>query len=100
MERRKVEYGEVQEALRGLAGWTVAEGKLAKNFKFTTFADAIGWMVTVAIYADRIDHHPEWSNVYNCVSVTLSTHDMGALSTLDLALATKMQTLAETVGAA
>jgi len=94
MERRKVNAGEVEEALRALPGWAVDEGKLKKEFKFGSFAEAIGWMVAVAIYADQIDHHPEWFNVYNRVKVALVTHDMGALSTLDLALAGRMQTLA------
>jgi 4a-hydroxytetrahydrobiopterin dehydratase len=94
MERRKVDAGEVEEALKALPGWAVDEGKLKKEFKFGSFAEAIGWMVAVAIYADQIDHHPEWFNVYNRVKVALVTHDMGALSTLDLALAGRMQTLA------
>ena len=94
MERRKVEIAEVEEALAGLPGWSVKEGKLTKEFKFGSFAEAMGWMVTVAIYADKIDHHPEWSNVYNRVNVGLVTHDMDALSTLDLALAKRMQELA------
>lgn len=95
MERRKLEAGEVQEALGQLPGWAVDDGKLSKEFKFGSFAEAIGWLVSVAIYADRIDHHPEWFNVYNRVKVDLTTHDMGALSTLDLALAKRMQELAE-----
>lgn len=94
MERRKVDAGEVQEALKQLPGWAVDDGKLSKEFKFGSFAEAIGWLVSVAIYADRIDHHPEWFNVYNRVKVDLITHDMGALSTLDLALAKRMQELA------
>ena len=95
MERRKVEARELDEALGELPGWTVDEGKLRKTLKFGSFAEAMGWMVSAAIYADRIDHHPEWFNVYNRVEVALITHDMGALSTLDLALARRMQKLAE-----
>lgn len=94
MERRKVDAGHVDEALQALPGWAVDEGKLKKEFKFGSFAEAIGWMVAAAIYADQIDHHPEWSNVYNRVKVALITHDLGALSTLDLALARRMQELA------
>jgi 4a-hydroxytetrahydrobiopterin dehydratase len=94
VERRKVEMSEVEGALAALPGWSVQEGKLAKNFKFGSFAEAMGWMVSVALYADKIDHHPDWSNVYNRVNVTLVTHDMGALSTLDLALAKRMEELA------
>ena len=91
MERRKVDMVEVEEALEDLPGWSVEEGKLNKRFKFDSFAEAMGWMVTVAIYADKINHHPDWTNVYNRVDVSLITHDMGALSTLDLALAQRMQ---------
>ena len=77
----------------GLPGWTLTGGKLSKAFKFGSFAEAIGWMVSVAIFADRIDHHPEWSNVYSRVNVALITHDVGAISTLDLALASRMEEL-------
>jgi 4a-hydroxytetrahydrobiopterin dehydratase len=94
MERRKLSDRDLEDALRQLPGWAVEEGKMSKEFKFGSFAEAIGWMVSVAIYADRIDHHPEWFNVYNRVKVDLTTHDMGALSTLDLALAERMEELA------
>ena len=71
------------------------DGKLHKVFKFDSFAAAIGWMVSVAIYADKIDHHPEWRNVYNRVWVDLATHDLGdAISELDVKLARQMDKLA------
>lgn len=95
MERRKLETPEVEAAVAKLPSWSIEDGKLQKEFKFGSFAEAIGWIVSVSIYADKIDHHPEWSNVYNRVNVALITHDMGALSTLDLALARRMQQLAE-----
>ena len=94
MERRALDADEVKEALSRLPGWAVEDSKLTREYRFGSFGEAIGWMVSVAIYADRIDHHPEWFNVYNRVSVALITHDMDALSTLDLALATRMQELA------
>lgn len=94
MERKKVEMSEVERALAELPGWSVQEGKLVKTYKFGSFAEAMGWMVSAALYADKIDHHPDWSNVYNRVSVALMTHDMNALSTLDLALARRMEELA------
>ena len=94
MERRKIDAQQIQQALERLPGWTVDDGKLSKEFEFGSFAEAIGWLVSVAIFADRIDHHPEWFNVYNRVKVSLITHDMAALSTLDLALAKRMQALA------
>lgn len=95
MERRAINTAELQAALDDLSGWEVIDGKLSKMFLFNSFAAAIGWMVSVAIYADKIDHHPEWSNVYSRVQVNLVTHDLGnAISTFDLALARKMDELA------
>jgi 4a-hydroxytetrahydrobiopterin dehydratase len=94
MERRKLTRVELDAAVPELAGWEEVDGKLQKQFKFTSFAEAIGWMVSVAIYADKIDHHPNWSNVYNRVTVELWTHDLSALSTWDVALAKQMNLLA------
>ena len=94
-KRRPLDAEEIAAALAELPGWQVTEGKLSKSYKFKSFAAAIGWMVSVAIYADKIDHHPEWSNVYNRVQVHLITHDLGnRISTLDVALAKKMEDLA------
>ena len=82
------------EVLAKLSGWQVIDGKLSKQFKFGSFAQAMGWMMSVAIEADKMDHHPEWSNVYNRVQVQLVTHDMGnAISTWDIELAQKMDAL-------
>jgi 4a-hydroxytetrahydrobiopterin dehydratase len=95
MARRKLTDEELAEALRELPGWAVQDGKLHKTFKFDSFAQAIGWMVAVAVYADKADHHPEWSNVYNKVTVDLSTHDIGnAISKHDVELARRMEALA------
>ena len=94
MERRKISREELDASLIELTGWEEVDGKLHKEFKFGSFAEAIGWMVSVAIYADKIDHHPNWSNVYSKVTVELWTHDLDALSTLDVALAKKMNMLA------
>ena len=65
----------------------------AKEFKFANFIAAFGWMSQAAIIAEKMNHHPEWFNVYNRVSVTLSTHDVGGLSALDITLAQKMDAL-------
>ncbi|MEO0390116.1 MAG: 4a-hydroxytetrahydrobiopterin dehydratase [Pseudomonadota bacterium] len=77
-------------------GWAETDdGKgIAKTFKFGDFADAFGWMTRAAIWAEKWDHHPEWFNVYSRVDVTLTTHDVDGLSTLDLKLARKMDSLA------
>lgn len=95
MTRKKLNEDQLQKALDELPGWQIKDGKLHKTFKFESFAQAIGWMVSVAIFADKNDHHPEWSNVYSRVRVDLSTHDLdNAISNLDLELARKMDSLA------
>ncbi len=95
MARQKLGESELEQALTELPGWEVKDGKLHKQFKFGSFAEAMGWMVSVALYADKQDHHPEWSNVYNKVSVNLVTHDLdNAISNLDVDLARKMEDLA------
>jgi 4a-hydroxytetrahydrobiopterin dehydratase len=73
-------------------GWSEVEGRDAihRRFKFADFAEAWGWMSRVAVIAEKMNHHPEWSNVYNRVEVTLTTHDAGGLSALDVDLAEKM----------
>ena len=76
-------------------GWAMVEGRdaIQKTFQFGNFVDAFGWMTRVALWAEKWDHHPEWSNVYKTVEVTLTTHDVGGLSTLDVKLARKMDGL-------
>ena len=76
-------------------GWEMTEGRdaITKTYKFDDFAHAIGWMTSAAIWAEKWNHHPEWSNVYNKVAVTLTTHDVDGLSTLDAKLARKMDGL-------
>ncbi|MDA9990761.1 4a-hydroxytetrahydrobiopterin dehydratase [Paracoccaceae bacterium] len=77
-------------------GWSMVQDRDAifKQFKFKSFVDAFSWMTAAAIYAEKMDHHPEWSNVYNRVEVTLTTHDVDGLSSLDIKLAQKMDQLA------
>lgn len=77
------------EALAGLAGWS-HDGErdaISKTFEFKSFVAAFGWMTRVAIHAEKMNHHPEWSNAYNRVEVTLTTHDAGGLTERDLKLA-------------
>lgn len=73
--------------------WHINDGKLAKNFKFKSFIRAFGWMSQIAIWAEKLNHHPEWFNVYNKVEVKLTTHDVDGLSELDFKLASKMDLL-------
>ncbi len=76
-------------------GWAMVDGRdaIVKTFKFADFADAFGWMTRAAIWAEKWNHHPEWQNTYNRVTVTLITHDVDGLSTLDAKLARKMDHL-------
>ena len=76
-------------------GWSMLEGRdaIQKTFLFTNFVEAFGFMTQVAIIAEKMNHHPEWSNVYRTVEVTLTTHDANGLSDLDIALARKMDAL-------
>ena len=94
MARTKLSEAEIQAALAELPGWAVQDGKLHKAFRFDSFAAAIGWMVSVAVYADKNDHHPEWRNVYSRVGVDLWTHDLAAISGRDIDLARHMEKLA------
>ncbi|SEO71038.1 4a-hydroxytetrahydrobiopterin dehydratase [Salinihabitans flavidus] len=76
-------------------GWSLVEGRdaITKTYKFDNFVDAFSWMTRAAIWAEKWNHHPEWFNVFNRVEVTLSTHDVDGLSTLDAKLARKFDTL-------
>ena len=85
---------EVRAGVAGLADWQVLDGKLHAEFRFADFAAAFGFMAAVATEASRLDHHPEWSNVYSRVVVDLVTHDAGGITELDLELAARMSQLA------
>ncbi len=80
-----------------VAGWALVEGRdaISKTYKFADFADAFGWMSRAAIWAEKMDHHPEWFNVYNRVEVTLTSHDVNGLSERDVKLAAKFDALAD-----
>ena len=77
------------------AGWALQDGRdaIEKTFKFKNFIEAFGFMTRAAIWAEKWNHHPEWENVYNRVTVTLTTHDVGGLSSLDAKLARKLDSL-------
>ena len=78
------------------AGWQMVEGRdaIAKTYVFRNFIEAFGFMTRAAMWAEKWNHHPEWSNVYKTVEVTLISHDVGGLSARDVKLAAKMETLA------
>jgi len=85
-----------KSALAKLAGWSEVAGRdaIAKKFVFKDFNEAFGFMTRAALVAEKLDHHPEWFNVYKTVEVTLATHDAGGVTELDIKLAEAMNRLA------
>ena len=92
----KLEGDARAQALSGLDGWSEDDGRdaISKTFTFSDFNEAFGWMSRVALIAEKMNHHPEWYNVYSTVIVDLTTHDAGGITDLDLKLAKKMDELA------
>lgn len=84
---------EIATALQKLDGWNLneSEGSIQKNFKFKNFNQAWGFMTRIALLAEKMHHHPEWSNIYNRVDITLKTHDADGISTLDIDMANKIE---------
>ena len=89
---KKLTKTEVTQKLKRLSGWKMVKGRnaITKTFKFKDFIQAFGWMTSMAIYAEKKDHHRDWFNVYCTVIVTLSTHDSGGVTKLDLDMAQEM----------
>jgi 4a-hydroxytetrahydrobiopterin dehydratase len=94
--RQKITGDARTRALAGLSGWSEVAGRdaITKKFVFKDFNEAFGFMARAALVAEKLDHHPEWFNVYKTVEVTLSTHDAEGLTELDLKLAAAMDRLA------
>src|SRR5919108_2401387 len=88
-----------QSALGKLKGWSEVEGRdaISRKFQFKDFNEAFGFMARAALIAEKLDHHPEWFNVYNKVEVTLSTHDAGGVTERDVQLAQAMDRLARAI---
>jgi len=89
-------------ALAKLSGWSEVAGRdaISRKFVFRDFNEAFGFMARAALIAEKLDHHPEWFNVYNRVEVTLSTHDAGGVTERDVKLASAMDRLAQGIGKA
>lgn len=85
------------QALKSLPGWSLVEGReaITRSFKFKSFSEAFGFMARAALEAEKMDHHPEWFNVYNRVDVVLATHSAGGVTELDVKLAGKMDLIAK-----
>ena len=94
MARTKMSDAEIAGALSQAPGWTVKGGKLHRDFQFADFSEAFAFMTRSALAAEQLNHHPEWFNVWNKVSVDLSTHDAGGITQRDFELAGRMNRIA------
>jgi 4a-hydroxytetrahydrobiopterin dehydratase len=86
-EYQKLSESEIKKEMSKLKGWKVVDGKLNRTFEFADFNEAFGFMTRVAMEVEKLNHHPEWFNVYNRVKIELVTHDVGGLSNFDFKLA-------------
>ena len=91
MAAAKLSEKEIAAEMKKLSGWSVVKGNLHRKFEFKDFTQAFGFMKRVALAADRMSHHPDWSNAYNKVSIDLSTHSAGGITENDFELASKIQ---------
>ena len=94
MSTPKLTDSELQAALQALPAWTISAGKLHREYKFPDFIHAFGFMATSALAIEKMDHHPDWSNVYNRVTVDLWTHDSGGITAKDAKLAATLESIA------
>jgi 4a-hydroxytetrahydrobiopterin dehydratase len=92
---RRFSGPELKDALSTLAGWDVVDGKLHKEYKFADFIHAFGFMTTAALSIEKMNHHPEWFNVYNRVTVDLTTHDAQGITSKDVELAKVLDDVAK-----
>ncbi len=95
MATQKLNDHDLKLAVEKLSGWTVKNEKLHREYKFPDFAHAFGFMATAAVLIEKMNHHPEWSNVYNRVSVDLTTHDTGGITERDVKLAGVLEEIAQ-----
>ena len=90
MKRDALNDGQIDRNLKDIKGWVLDNGKLKKDFIFDDFTEAFGFMTKLALIAEKINHHPEWFNVYNKVNVQLATHEPKGISELDFFMASEM----------
>lgn len=93
-ERKKLNEEDIRSALQTLGGWSIEHGKLHKEFRFQDFNEAFGFITRVALIAERMNHHPEWFNVYSKVVIDLTTHDVGGISSFDVEFANRVEAIA------
>lgn len=89
----KLSEDQLDSALKELPGWEVKDGKLRKEYKFKDFNEAFGFMTRAALHIEKMDHHPEWFNVYNKLNVELQTHDANGITENDTKLAKILESL-------
>ena len=94
MQLPKLSDQEIGQAIQNLPGWQVVNGKLHREYKFPDFSHAFGFMTMAAIGIEKLNHHPEWFNVYSRVTVDLTTHDSGGITKNDLDLASLLESIA------
>jgi 4a-hydroxytetrahydrobiopterin dehydratase len=94
MPAHKLTDAEIKHTLPGLSGWAVKDAKLHREYEFPDFPHAIGFITTAALGIEKMNHHPEWFNVYNKVSIDLSTHDSGGITQKDVDLAHLLEKIA------
>jgi 4a-hydroxytetrahydrobiopterin dehydratase len=95
MAAHKLNSDELQTVLQKLPGWTIKDGKLHREYQFADFPNAIGFITIAAIGIEKMNHHPEWFNVYNRVRVYLTTHDSGGITQKDADLAQMLEQIAQ-----
>ena len=83
----KLSDEQIKNELKSLNGWTIQNGKLHKEFAFSDFVEAFSFMTKIALHAEKMNHHPEWFNVYNRITIDLMTHDAGGITQNDVELA-------------
>ena len=94
MKREPLTTEQLSDVTREMPEWVVATGGLERTFEFENFVRAFSFMTAVALHCERLDHHPEWSNVYGTVRIRLTTHDRGGVTDLDVAMAELIESLA------
>ena len=94
---KKLTDAEITAALNHLHGWALQNGKLHREYKFPDFTHAIGFMAAAAPAIDKLNHHPEWANVYNRLTIDLTTHDAGGITAYDVKLAELLEELSTKV---
>lgn len=93
MKNKKLSTSEIKLHLKELQGWKSANNFIQKDFEFKDFLEAFGFLSRIAVLSEKLNHHPNWSGVYNKVQIKLQTHDAGGITTKDIEMATKIEAL-------